>query len=574
MQETDKNAVRTREKKHEIRKFDRHTQAAKGFKKAYIRTRELSRRQEENSSETPERYAGETVQNAASRVVHGTGSAARRTQNNIRKRIEDRFDRRRRERLGERQKARAKSGARPVNHEAVRNGNLPKQTVRRAAKPSAKASVKTSARGSVRTARRTVKTAQQTSKTVIRTSRAAAKTAQKTTQTTVKAGKTAAVVMKKSAAALYKAAILIGKAAAAAAKAFAAAMKALYATIAAGGWVAVVIIVVVLLVALIAGSAYGIFYANEEGGDGKTLSSVVREIHETYQTRIEDIKKFNAHDEVRITGSAVSWPEVLSVYAVEVNCDPENPREVVTLTEEKIETLEEIFWVMDDVSYHVETQTAKDGPPGENPGEEPDEKQKTVLFIEVSHLTVGEAAELYEFTGEQNRMLGELLDPKNRILWSEVLYGIGNGDGRIVEVARSQIGNAGGQPYWSWYGFDARVEWCACFVSWCANECGYIEEGIVPKYAGCMAGVNWFRERGQWADHTIVPSPGMIIFYDWDDPYGFAGPQDGWADHTGIVEKVEGNVIYTIEGNYGDRCAENRTYTGNYEILGYGIPAY
>ena len=89
-----------------------------------------------------------------------------------------------------------------------------------------------------------------------------------------------------------------------------------------------------------------------------------------------------------------------------------------------------------------------------------------------------------------------------------------------------------------------------------------------------MAGVNWFRERDQWADHTIEPAPGMIIFFDWDDPYGFAGPQDGQADHTGIVDRVEGNVIYTIEGNHGDRCMECRYYIGCYEILGYGIPGY
>ena len=59
----------------------------------------------------------------------------------------------------------------------------------------------------------------------------------------------------------------------------------------------------------------------------------------------------------------------------------------------------------------------------------------------------------------------------------------GMGNGAIVEVAASQIGNVGGQPYWSWYGFDSRMEWCACFVSWCAEQCGYIETGIIPKFS-------------------------------------------------------------------------------------------
>ena len=71
-----------------------------------------------------------------------------------------------------------------------------------------------------------------------------------------------------------------------------------------------------------------------------------------------------------------------------------------------------------------------------------------------------------------------------------------------------------GQPYWSWYGFSSRVEWCACFVSWCANQCGYIEAGVIPKFAGCRNAVNWFQERGQWQDRYYTPNPGDIIFCD------------------------------------------------------------
>lgn len=121
------------------------------------------------------------------------------------------------------------------------------------------------------------------------------------------------------------------------------------------------------------------------------------------------------------------------------------------------------------------------------------------------------------------------------------------------------------------YGFSSRVEWCACFVSWCANECGYIDTGVIPKFAGCVNGVQWFRERGQWADNAMEPSPGMIIFFDWDNK-GSSGPQDGQADHVGIVQKIENGVVYTIEGNSGDSCRVNQYPVGYYEILGYGVP--
>ena len=83
----------------------------------------------------------------------------------------------------------------------------------------------------------------------------------------------------------------------------------------------------------------------------------------------------------------------------------------------------------------------------------------------------------------------------------------------------------------------------------------------------------WFRERGQWADNAMEPSPGMIIFFDWDNR-GSSGPQDGQADHVGIVQKVENGVVYTIEGNSGDSCRVNQYPLGYYEILGYGVVAY
>lgn len=136
----------------------------------------------------------------------------------------------------------------------------------------------------------------------------------------------------------------------------------------------------------------------------------------------------------------------------------------------------------------------------------------------------------------------------------------------IVEVALTQLGNEGGQPYWSWYGFDGRVEWCACFVSWCADQCGYIESGIIPKFAGCVDGSNWFKGNGQWQDRNYEPQAGDIIFFDWEG--------DGETDHVGIVEKCENGVVYTVEGNSGDACRQKQYTVGSSSIYGYGVPAY
>ena len=113
--------------------------------------------------------------------------------------------------------------------------------------------------------------------------------------------------------------------------------------------------------------------------------------------------------------------------------------------------------------------------------------------------------------------------------------------------------------------FTSHVDWCACFVSWCANECGFIERGIVPQFSYCPDGVNWFRTHDQWLDRNQTPTPGMIIFFDWA-----RNGQDGTADHVGIVSHVENGTVYTIEGNSGDACRERQYAVGYYEILGYG----
>ena len=141
----------------------------------------------------------------------------------------------------------------------------------------------------------------------------------------------------------------------------------------------------------------------------------------------------------------------------------------------------------------------------------------------------------------------------------------GDGNQAIVQVALTQEGN-GGETYWSWYGFTQRVEWCAQFVSWCANQCGYIDSGVVPKFSLCSAGREWFESRGQLRDGSYVPVTGDIVFFDWRN--------NGSIDHAGIVESVVDGIIYTVEGNSGDKVARQSYPIGYDQIEGYGILSY
>lgn len=141
------------------------------------------------------------------------------------------------------------------------------------------------------------------------------------------------------------------------------------------------------------------------------------------------------------------------------------------------------------------------------------------------------------------------------------------GNNQIVSVAKAEIGNEGGNKFWSWYGFNNHVSWCACFVSWCGDQCGLIQSSAMPKFSLCTDGVKWFKDHGKWQDRGYTPTPGTIIFFDWQEN----GKRDGNSDHVGIVEKCEKGIVYTIEGNSGDAVKQNSYSMDSASILGYGV---
>ena len=452
---------------------------------------------------------------------------------------------------------------------AIKGANQAKKTIAQTAR-SGKKTVKTAARGTVKTTQKSVKTAQATSKAAIKTAEHTAKATQAAAKASVKAAQRAAQAARVTARAAIAAVKAAVKATAAAVKAIIAGTKALIAAIAAGGWIAVIVILVICLIGMLVGSVFGIFFSGEDSGNGMTMQTVVREINTEYDSRLDEIKNENAYDVLEMSGSRAVWKEVLAVYSVKTTTDPDNPQEVATMDDNKKQILTDIFWEMNEISSRTESKTetviteTDDG--HGNIVQTETTQTRTYLYITVSHKTAEEMADQYGFDDEQRQMLSELLADENNSLWSQVLYGISVSDGEIVSVALSQVGNVGGQPYWSWYGFNSRVEWCACFVSWCANECGYIENGIIPKFAGCIQGSEWFMERGQWQDGSFTPEAGQIIFFDWEG--------DGLTDHVGIVERVENGTVYTVEGNSGDACRQNSYSIGSSVIYGYGIPAY
>ena len=580
-----------------IKAIDKAAVASERMKEAYIRTRDNADHSLYAAESSPGEYASDRLSSGVDSVTHEAihqfdkqgRKGIKTTKENISK-VKENIQKRKA--AAAQPKKQAEKQAVRKTRQAADRISEPVKTLRQergAVKTldRGKKSIKTvdrgrktikqaasTAKGTVKTASKSIKTAEKTAKASIKTTQQAAKAAQRTAQATARAARDAAHAARAAARAAVAAARVAAKATIAAVKAIIAATKALIAAIAAGGWIAVLVIVIICLIGLLIGSCFGIFFSGEDSGSGYTMQNVVQEINDDYQQQIDTTKANLSHDVLEMSGSRAVWPEVLAVYAVKTTTDPDNPQEVATIDDSKKAILTDIFWEMNQISSRTETRTetviteTDDG--NGNIVETESTVTQTYLYITVSHKTAEEMAAQYGFDEEQKEQLAELLAEENRSLWSAVLYGIYTEDGAIVSVALSQVGNVGGEPYWSWYGFDSRVEWCACFVSWCANECGYIDTGVIPKYAGCVNGVQWFKDRGQWLDNSAEPAPGMIIFFDWDDENG----QDGLSDHTGIVEKVENGRVYTIEGNSGDSVRQNSYPVGHYEVLGYGCPDF
>lgn len=450
--------------------------------------------------------------------------------------------------------------------QSVKTASRTDRTIKTTAK-----TLKATNKGTIKTVKNSVKTAERTAKTAVKTAKQTAKMTQQSAKAAAKAAKVAAQASKAAAKAAVQTAKVAVKATIAMVKAAIAAMKGLVALIAAGGWIAVLVIIIICLIGLLVGSIFGVFFSGEDSGNGYTMPMAIQEINTEYSDKITEIRNSNAHDEVSMSGSRAIWKDNLAVYAVKINTDPDNAQDVATMDEQKKELLRSVFWDMNIITHrtvsvtYTETTVTDDGEG--NMVESQESVTKTVLYITVKGKTADEMAEQYGFSEKQKAQLAELLSDQYADLWRAVLYGIHNGSSDIVAVAIEQLGNVGGEPYWSWYGFNSRVAWCACFVSWCANECGYTDAGIIPMFAGCQSqGILWFKERSLWQDSSYIPAPGDIIFFDWE--------QDGESDHVGIVEYVEGEYVHTIEGNTSDSCARRSYRLDSNDIVGYGTPMY
>ena len=603
--------IKTRDTvKGTIRTLDKGKIAASRMKQAYIQTKDKAEHSVETEEHNAAEYASDRMESGTKRgaeeTVHQTKKAVKKGADKVKDKVEQKIEDRVKKKAENKAKNTAKDTVKNSAERASKNAakksaeksvrstsskatsagrksirtveQTASKSVKQSARSTGKQTVKTAQKGTVKTVKTSVKTAEKTSKAAIKTTKQAAKAAEKTAKATAKAAQ-------KAAKAAQQAAKLAAKAAKAAIqllikiiKAIIATLQKLISAIIAGGWVSVVVILIICMIALICWSVYGLF-ASANANDGEyTMHNIITRINNEYNEKITKIKTDNPHDKLVMSGAKAEWKEVLALYAVDynmTNLHPANPDEVqvVTLDESKEEYIRSLFWEINKIDYKIEkyTETEQVEKKQDDGSTKKVKKkvEKKALYITVSHVDLETMMDKKGFTDEQKKMCRQILSDENNDLWRELLYGVTSSNSDIVLIAQEQLGNVGGQPYWSWYGFSSRVEWCCCFVSWCANECGYIESGTIPMYSVVDTGVDWFKNKEQWLDGSEEPEPGMIIFFDWADD-----GLDGSGDHTGIVEKVEDGRVYTIEGNSNDACRENSYPLGYNQILGYGAPNF
>ena len=576
--------IKTRETvKGTIKTLDKAAIAGQKMKQAYIATKDKAEHSVNTNENTAEEYAADKTEAGIDEIAHKGAYAfdkagrkgVQETKQNIQSAKEgiQRFKQQRAEKAMNAQKTQGRpttvgsSSAQTQTTSAIRTLEKPEKMVKQSATSAGKKNIKLAGKEAAKTTQRSVKTAEHTARASIKTSQQTAKAAQKTAQATVKASRKAAQAAKKAAKATADTVKATAKATVATVKAIIAGTKALVAAIAAGGWIAVLIIMIVVLF----GAAVAMFGGESDGNSYTPVSAEV----EAYEPIIQKYAKEYGIPEYVELIKAVMMQEsggrgLDPMQAAEGSFNTKYPHEPNGIKDPEYSIqcgVQELKAALTsaEVESPIDMEHIKLALQGYNFGNG---------YISWAKTNYGgySYANAVEFSTMQASRLGWSSYGDTQYV-AHVLryypYGrafTAGGNQAIVEVALTQVGNQGGQPYWSWYGFDSRVEWCACFVSWCADQCGYIESGLVPKFAGCVDGANWFKSNGKWQDRTYEPKTGDIIFFDWEG--------DGTTDHVGIVEKCENGTVYTVEGNSGDACRQRQYTVGSRNIYGYGIPAY
>lgn len=518
--------IKTRIARKDIKAIDKAATIAQHMKHSSVQIKERAEQTQEQREHSPVEYAQGRIADNAERVSRGAAAQVKNQSGKAVKHVKE--------------KQRLKREEKQIRKE-LREGRIPEQGERPSFSPSG-------GEKGYQPKEQMIKTAQsQAAKNAYRAAKASRKAAEKS-------AKTAGKATEKTVKAVAKTTVSV-------AKAIIAGTKALLTAIAAGGWIAILVLIVVLL--------FGAALSMTGGDNSSTVSPISAEV-QVYEPLIRKYAKQYGIGEYVELIKAVMMQESGGqgndpMQSSESSFNTKYPKKAngITNPEYSIECgVQEIKSCLAgaEVKSPVDMDQIKLALQGYNYGNG---------YIPWAKETYGgyTLANAVEFSDKMAKEKGwESYGDKQYVPHVLRYYSLGripNGTGNqvIVQVALAQEGN-GGDIYWRWYGFGSRVSWCACFVSWCGEQCGYIESGAMPKFSLCSDGAKWFQSKGQFKDGSYVPAAGDIIFFDWED--------DGSIDHVGIVESVGKGNVNTVEGNSGDKVKRCSYPIGDSEIYGYG----
>lgn len=320
------------------------------------------------------------------------------------------------------------------------------------------------------------------------------------------------------------------------------AAQSLVSAIIAGGWIAAIVIIVLCLVGAVAASFYGVFFSTETSESGMNISTVIQEINADYDNRIDSLKSSGSYDSVEINGSKANWKDVLSIYAVKVTTDPDNPMEIATVDENKKSILFNIFWDMNSIDSKSETRTeTKETITTDEYGNEiieTEEVTKTVLIISINSKTADEMAQAYSFDGKQKSYIAELMNDSNDKLWASIIFSTGStnvdidigslgfGDEVVNDTQRKIVIVATNSEN---YGISAKSGYCQ---AWVADVYQAVTGSRGSAHCALCAADAW-AVSNDWSKIQV----GATVYGYASNPYGHVGIYIG-----------NGKVIHNLSG--------------------------
>ena len=194
----------------------------------------------------------------------------------------------------------------------------------------------------------------------------------------------------------------------------------------------------ICMIALVIGSAFGIFFAGESTSTGITVQEAIIQLNGEYQDRLEEIENNITHDRQEIVSNdgsyAIAWQDVLAVFAARTS-GAEDGASVAFIDEDNLDRLREIMWDMNEVDYRTDTNTSEVEIADDEGNTTTTSVTETVLTIELTHKTAEEMRTVYAFNDRQNEYLTLLSGEGTAELWNQLLGGFASGGGEVMAPA-------------------------------------------------------------------------------------------------------------------------------------------